>query len=307
MLDHRRPRRRSWAVLATTIALVLAGCGGGSPTTARPSHGVPDRVKVVDDVEELPSGQPPALDVVLGSELLHGGRRIHLRLPADALFPTALGTHDGTPIISTGLGSQLFSVAPDGRTTPLGGPHETYDHGPRLVPETGHVVLFDNDRGTARSTYTVLDASTGRELAVLRDTATHQADLSGLDPHDRAVVDVVVGDDDPTDTVAAVSPDGSLTVTDTTDDPDDPASPTLLTVRAIGGGRATTLRFPTRTADLAFESDDAFLVAVAVAGDHTASPERVVVRCTVRGDCERTTGASAEVSIAGSGGVRLGG
>jgi hypothetical protein len=320
-----RVRRRLLLALAALTLLALAGCHDEQGATARhPSSpdpvsigskvtpsasGVPygDSAKVLVDVVKLVEGPLPAVDVVLGRKLIHDGAEIDLRLPADARFPIAMGTYHRTPIIGTGLGSQMFTVAADGATSRLGRPHETYNSAPRLVTQTGHLLVFYNDRGTALSTYTVLDASNGKEVAVLKDTRRRSADLSSLDPADRAVIRAVSGFADPSNIVAAVSPDRLLAITRTTADPDDPQSPTVLRAGPVGDRGGTTFRFTTPTGDVAFESDHAFLVALAVSNGDAVEPRYVVVRCTTGGECERATGPATGVSIAGSGDVQLGG
>jgi len=250
---------------------------------------------------DLPEGPPPRIDVVIDSTLIHDGTEIELD-PARHAWSEAMGTHDGRPILAVQVvgGAQFVAVADDGTTTPLGEPHEYYNYAPRLVPESGHLLLNFDDRGTGRSMYTVLDASTGEELAVLLS-----ADLSSLEPADRAVVDLWSGARNPRHRMLAVSPDGSLAITRGSR----PGSPAGLTVGPVGPdegiGDSTTLDFKGRFGALVFESNDAFLVRVGERDEVSGESMFVVLRCTIDGACERTTQPVAYVSIAGANPVHL--
>lgn len=280
----------------------LAACGGAddpAPNTSTNTESTPGKRIALAD---LPEGPLPRLDVTLGSTLIHDGREIEPHgWGTKPYYISAMGTYDDRPIVDVTMrgGNQFFTVEDDGTTKPLGSPYSSYNYPSRLVVESGHLLTFFSNRETGQLTVTVVDASTGDNLAVL----DKGDDLSVLEPADRAVLEVLMGAVRPRPRLEAVSPDGSVEVTIRSGS-DLPA--TLVVSPAGGTDDGMILAFAGEADQVVFESNDAFLVAIAERDDISQPIIDVLVRCTVDGDCERTTEPSVDVTVAGAFGVHFG-
>ncbi len=326
---------RSLVLTAVVLTLALAGCAaeddGGpvastdttatettrasspspspspAPSTTPPSPAV-DAVRVV--VPELPTGPPPQVDTVVGTgvdaRLFHDGEEI--ALPDDLASAYPLGSYEGRTYLAAG--GRVVTVAGDGSVTDVGEPHDTYNHRPALVPETGHVLFIVQDR-SGPSVVTVMDSVTGEVLAVARGAHGRRASgYDALEPADRTLAEAWDGGGGMDDVdVAARSADGTLEVV--TSVPDEAGPPVVLTLQsALDGDGATAFAFPfpdpdavlydvVLTDQVVLESDDSFLV-VTVTGQDAEGFDQVVVRCTAAGTCERTTPVGTQVQVAGT-------
>lgn len=298
----RRPT--ALAALVVTVSTLVA------PATAAPTDPPASAERAAPStrvvVEDLPRGAAPRVDVLVGRTLIHRGRAVVVRLPGGGRPELALGTWAGKPIVggSAAGGVRFFTVAPDGRATPLGTrAFDFYNQLPQLVRATGHLVLGLFDRGGADPVYTVVDAATGAEL--LRTT-----DVDALAPADRRVV--LRWTANPSKNVSARSRDGrvELAVRNAYY-----SSPTRLIIRRTGDHRALArFRFPWFAASevngdtvgvvasqAVFENRRSFLVlGVVRPGTATTQPRYAVVRCTVAGVCERATSTARSISVAGA-------
>lgn len=265
------------------------------------------------DVRKLPAGPPPKVDALVGTTLFHDGKAIVLEMKGDGSTAWALGSLDGTPYITHGVrgGDQLYRVGDDGSLTAVGTPHETYDIVPRLSTVTGHVFFGYNDRSTAATTLTEVDARTGEVLHVFNGWP----DDSRVDPGDRPLLDAMRDPEPDAGVLLAVSPDGR-TGLDVQESPGDDHPNTEILDQWSLGSKPTVVRHLTfliadpsedysSVGSPVFEDDDTFLVEASLPNWSGKGPiYSFVVRCTLEGACERTTEmTTGEVSIAGVGAV----
>ncbi|WP_148616398.1 hypothetical protein [Nocardioides rubriscoriae] len=306
------------ALAVLVLVLALAGCGredddaptvapavtSTTPTSSAPASPSVDAVRVV--VPDLPTGPPPRVDVVVDDRLFHDGRKI--ALPDDLAGAYPLGGYRGRTYLS--MGGRIVTVADDGSVTSVGEPHDTYNRLPALVTGTGHVLFPVQDR-SGPTVVTVMDAVTGEDLAVVRGPYRRRASgYDALEPADRALAESWEDDGAMDDVdVAARSADGTVEVV--TSVPDDAGTPVVLTLQsARDGDGAVAFAFPfpdpeavtydvVLTDQVVLEGDDSFLVVTAT-GENAEGFDHVVVRCTTRGACERTTPVGTQVQVAGT-------
>ncbi|WP_139977924.1 hypothetical protein [Nocardioides litoris] len=290
-----RPRAALALLLPAALLALVPSPAPAAPAEPAPSPVPTTRVEVAD----LPRGAAPRVDVLVGRRLVHDGRTTTVRVPARTTPRVALGTWRGVPLVVATRpdGDQLYAVARDGRVTARGPVFQTYNYPPVLVRTSGHVLTALADR-SGPTTYTVLDASTGRVVV-------ETTDPDDLDPADRAVLQRWQS---PPRWVTARSASGRHDVV--ARDPDG-ARPAQLTVRRTEGTIALR-RFAfapyasTRTSEWP-DSVDAAQVrmergsTLLAVGLDRSGERMTVVRCRVGGRCERAMPWATLVSVAGAG------
>lgn len=263
------------------------------------------------DVRKLPVGPPPKVDAVVGQTLFHNGMAIRLDMNGNGTDAHALGSLDGTAYITADRpgGEQLYRVSDDGSLTAVGTTHDVYDAFPRMSTATGHVFFQYDDRGSAITTLTVMDARTGHVLRVFHGWPGD----SKMDPGDRPIVDAM-RDLNQLAGVLALSPDGRTGLGVQDDSDGDHPGTEILDQWSLRPKPAVVrhLTFVIPNADdevsvdiPVFEDDHTFLARAYLPDWSGKGPLRTfVVRCTLDGACERASQITqGEVSIAGEGGV----
>ena len=297
-------------VLASTCT-ALTSCGGDSrssrpgqdsssassaspATTRQPGPGT--TILGERQVARLPTGPRPRTGMLSDDLLLRDGRSVRLRQAGDVSQALLLGDYGGRTFVAVDVaaGTQFYAVDASGDANKVGTPHPTYNDFPRLVQRTGHLMVPLGDRGTGRTTVTVLDARTGAERGRYESAARVP------DRADRPVLAELTHERSVPDGRLALSPDRSLEVA--AREAQDGLSLTLA-VRRTGPPRTALHRYRfTGDVDLSqvlFEGNHAFLV---VATSRASGRERqVVVRCDASGHCERASDPAVHITLAGAG------